>query len=58
MALSTMGVPRKSGVSRKLEAVRLVQEMSAGSGLASKAVTRPSMDVTVLPSELKVATRG
>ena len=32
--------------------------VGATPGLFSRAVTRPSMDVTVLPSELKVATKG
>ena len=35
-----------------------MQKMSAGSGLASSAATRPSRAVTWEPSELKVATSG
>ena len=54
MALSTIGVPRSSGVSTKLEAVRLLQKMSAGSGLVFRAATRPSRAVTCVPSPLKV----
>ena len=47
------------GVCRKLVAVRELTVRSAVGAtpglLGSRAVTRPSMDVTVLPSELKVA---
>ena len=49
------------GVWTKLVAVRELTVRSAVGatpGAFSRAVTRPSMDVTVLPRELKVATRG
>ena len=56
---------RSSGVSRKLVAVRLLTVRAAVGAtppLFSRAVThvltRPSMEVTVLPRELKFATKG
>ena len=49
------------GVWTKFVAVselRVRSAVGATPGLFSRAVTRPSMDVTVLPRELKVATSG